>query len=62
MDLEVLDDHEELDFKMYLVKGEEGIPLIVLEFAGIKTMERAEVLAEEIYNTLMPEDKDKVIN
>lgn len=62
MDLEVLDDHEELDFKMYIVKGEKGQPLIVLEFGGIETMERAEVLAEEIYNTLMPEDENKVIN
>ena len=61
MDLQVLDDKEELDFKMYIVKGEKGQPLIVLEFGGIETMERAEILAEEIYQTLIPEE-DKVIN
>jgi hypothetical protein len=61
MDLQVLDDEEELDFKMYIVKGEKGQPLIVLEFGGIETMERAEILAEEIYQTLIPEE-DKVIN
>ena len=46
---------------MYIVKGEKGQPLIVLEFGGIETMERAEILAEEIYQTLIPEE-DKVIN
>jgi hypothetical protein len=61
MDLQVLNDEEELDFKMYIVKGEKGQPLIVLEFGGIETMERAEILAEEIYQTLIPEE-DKVIN
>ena len=61
MDLQVLDSEEELDFKMYIVKGEKGQPLIVLEFGGIETMERAEILAEEIYQTLIPEE-DKVIN
>jgi len=61
MNLQVLDDEEELDFKMYIVKGEKGQPLIVLEFGGIETMERAEILAEEIYQTLIPEE-DKVIN
>ena len=61
MDLQVLDGEEELDFKMYIVKGERGQPLIVLEFGGIETMERAEILAEEIYQTLIPEE-DKVIN
>lgn len=61
MDLQVLDDEEELDFKMYIVKGEKGQPLIVLEFGGIETMERAEILAEEIYQTLIPEE-NKVIN
>ena len=61
MDLQVLDSEEELDFKMYIVKGEKGQPLIVLEFGGIETMERAESLAEEIYQTLIPEE-DKVIN
>jgi hypothetical protein len=61
MDLQILDDKEELDFKMYIVKGEKGQPLIVLEFGGIETMERAEILAEEIYQTLIPEE-DKVIN
>jgi len=63
MDFQVLDDHEELDFKMYIVKGEKGQPLIVLEFGGIETMERAEILADEIYQTLIPEeDINKVIN
>ena len=61
MDLQILDDKEELYFKMYIVKGEKGQPLIVLEFGGIETMERAEILAEEIYQTLIPEE-DKVIN
>ena len=61
MNLQVLDDEEELDFKMYIVKGEKGQPLIVLELGGIETMERAEILAEEIYQTLIPEE-DKVIN
>ena len=61
MNLQVLDDEEELDFKMYIVKGEKGQPLIVLEFGGIETMEREEILAEEIYQTLIPEE-DKVIN
>jgi hypothetical protein len=61
MDFQVMDDEEELDFKMYIVKGEKGQPLIVLEFHGIETMERAEILAEEIYKTLIPEE-DKVIN
>ena len=63
MDFQLLDDHEELDFKMYIVKGEKGQPLIVLEFGGIETMERAEILADEIYQTLIPEeDINKVIN
>ncbi len=61
MGFQVMDDEEELDFKMYIVRGEKNQPLIVLEFHNIETMERAEILAEEVYKTLTPEE-NKVIN
>ena len=56
-------DYEELDFKMYITKDKGDTPLIVLEFAGIKTMKQAESLAEEVYKALVPDEEEtKVIN
>ncbi len=45
------------DFKMSIVEGDDGFPVLVIEFGGLLDMDEAEELAEEVFAIMSGEDE-----
>lgn len=50
----------EYDFKMYITEGADGLPVIVMQFAGVSDMDEAEELAEELFSIISGDDNPAV--
>ena len=50
------------DFKMTIVEGDDGFPVLVLEFSGLADMEEAEELSEELFAIMSGEEPQSYLN
>lgn len=51
----------EYDFNMYLTEDDNGLPLIVMRFAGLQDFDEAEELAEELFKIISGTDEPVTI-
>ena len=51
----------EYDFNMYLPEDDNGLPLIVMRFAGLQDFDEAEELAEELFKIISGTDEPVTI-